>query len=326
MSPKAHTAQRIAVLALVAVAIGSGVGGPASSQESALRLTAVDSTTPGTLRMVAVVPPALSQLTLAATDFKVRQGDSTLRPKVTRLADRGMQIVIVPDQVVSQADLSLELATSIELVHLLPDTASVRTLADADGTRLTGTRDSTMRTLSGITTNRSPSAAAKISGSTLDPPLGIRRAYVLITSCQHPQPTGDVQQLKALLDPQNQQLDVVQIGPGCSSTLADLAQQSGGSAVSAPDGNSLAMAADQISRELTGQYQLVFTAASTTTPVTVAVSAMQVNAQASIHTKAAAPVHKSHGNLWLLLIVVGLLVAIAAVAFTVEIARTRRAG
>jgi len=48
--------------------------------------------------------------------------------------------VLVPDRAVKPADISLELAASIELVHLLPDTISVLTFADSSGDLLTNGR------------------------------------------------------------------------------------------------------------------------------------------------------------------------------------------
>jgi hypothetical protein len=307
--------------------IGCAAGRPAAAATQVLRLTAIDSTTPGTMRLVAVVPPELAMLKLRSADFTVQQDRSSITPRVTRLADRGLQVVLVPDRGVSRGDIILEQAALIELAHLLPDTINLLTFSDSAGGTLTSNRDGTMRALSALTPARRPSAVNTIAASIFQPPLSTRRVYVLVTTCS-PKPAAlDEEQLNASLvqqSQQSQQIDVLHIGTACKPPIPSIVRASGGVVVEAANAGELAMAADRVSREMLGQYQLVFPTISAKTQVTVEVAAMQLRSQASVKPSAAVADDKGHGNTRLLVIVLVLIIAIVAGVFVIELVRSRR--
>jgi len=317
--------RRFALAALVAILACLHAAVPAFADNAdlhGLRLVSIDRTTPGQLHMVAVVPPSLAHVGLTAHDFIVHQGGQALAAQVTRLANRGLQVVLVPDRAVNQADLDLELAASIELVHLLPDSIGVYTLRDAYGSALTSGRLPTMRTLGGLRPERQATAISAIAASTTAPPFSIRRAYVLMTTCaQQDSPTDDAQ-LKTLLSPQNQQLDVIAIGGACNRPVSSIAQGSGGSALTVDSAQGLAAAADQISTELLGEYRIVVaTHAPASTPVTLEVAALQVKALAS--TQLSVPTEHRTSRGWLVPVAIAALLVVAATAVALGVRRSR---
>jgi len=305
-----------------------GTNDPTSADTQPLRLTAVDTSSATSTRLVAIVPPALAMLPLDAADFTVHQGDATIRPQVTRLASRGLQVVLVPDRTVKPADISLELAASIELVHLLPDTVTVLTLGDPSGDLLTADRAATMRTLAKLTGAQQPSTFSAIATSIFVPPVSLRRVYVLLTTCRSKPTAVDQDQLQASLGQhpqQSQQIDMIQIGRACSAPIPKIVRAGGGTVVNAPNANELAMAADRVNRGLLAQYQLTFPTNPAHGSTTVEVSAMHVRAQATIRASTPAVQNRAsqHGNLRLLLIVLALIIVIVAGVFTIELAHSR---
>jgi hypothetical protein len=305
------------------------IGSPAGGGTTPLRLAAIDTTTtPGMLRMVAVVPPALSAVPLDSGNFSVRQGIWTGHPTVKRLAHRGMQVVLVPDRAVSQPDINLELAAATELVHQLPDSIGVYTFANPAGTLLTSGRDDTMRALLDITPVQQPSALNAITTSIFVPPASTRRAYILLTTCMPNPATTDAAQLKASLaqqSPQSQQIDVLQIGKSCKPPISDIARSSGGSVAQAATTDGLPAAVDHITRELLAEYQLAFHTKSTNPHVMVAVSALNTQSRATIRLdKAPTPASHRSGDFMLLTIALILIIVIVLIVIVIELRRYRR--
>lgn len=304
------------------------IGSPAGGDTAPLRLTAINTATPGTLRMIAVVPPALSEIALDSDNFSVRQGIWSGHPTVTRLAHRGMQVVLVPDRAGSQADINLELAAATELVHQLPASINIYTFANAAGTLLTSGRNDTMRALLNVGPTQQPSALNSITTSIFVPPEATRRAYILLTTCASSPSAVDAKQLQSSLAQQSlqsQQVDVLQIGNGCAQSLDNVAESSGGSIASAQDADGLPAAVDHITRELLAEYQLAFHTNSTNPHVMVAVSALNTQSHATIRIDAA-PVPKSHpaGSFMLLTIALILIIVIVSVVIIIELRRYRR--
>lgn len=319
----AKCARVVVALLLSALFLAS----PAAGDTAPLRLTAINTATAGTLRMVAVVPPALSQLTLDSDNFSVRQGIWTGHPTVTRLAQGGLQVVLVPDRAVSQPDINLELAAATELVHQLPNSIGIYTFANPAGTLLTAGRNDTMRALLDVAPTQEPSALQAITTSIFVPPASTRRAYILLTTCSSTSSATDAGQLKSSLTqvPQSQQIDVLQIGTGCKQPISEVAQSSGGSVVNASDADGLPAAVDHITRELLAEYQLAFHTNSTNPHVMVAVSALNTESHATIRIDIA-PTPKSHraGDFMLLTIGLVAIIAIIAVVIVIELRRYRR--
>lgn len=278
--------------------------------------------------MIAVVPPALSQVPLDSDNFSVRQGIWTGHPTVKRLAHRGMQVVLVPDRAGSQADINLELAAATELVHQLPNSIGIYTFANAAGTLLTSGRDDTMRALLNIGPTQQPSALNAITTSIFVPPAATRRAYVLLTTCTSEPARVDARQLQSSLmqqAPQSQQVDVLQIGNKCGQSLDGVAESSGGSVTTAADADGLPSAVDHITRELQAEYQLEFRTRSTNPNVMVAVSALNTQSHATVKVSAM-PKPKAHrtGDYMMLTIALILIIVIVSAVIVIELRRYRR--
>jgi len=142
-----------------------------------------------------------------------------------------------------------------------------------------------MGTLAKLTAAKQPSAISAIATSILVPPASPRRVYVLLTTCVTKPAAIDEDQLTTTLGQQprrSQQIDVIHIGNTCTSPIPTIVRDSGGAVIDVANANGLAMAADRVSRDLLGQYQLAFATNPAHGAVTVEVSAMQVHAQASI--------------------------------------------
>lgn len=274
---------------------------PAGADTDGMRLVAVDQSTLPQVRLVAVVPPMLSETSLESGAFTVRQGGQDLPATVDRLADKGLQVVLAADRGVSNAALSQELAAATELAHLMPDTVQVSGLDPVSGGVTDLPRTATLASLSTTRTDPQSSVAGTLATAAVSEPKSARRAFVLFTTCPGKEVSADNSQLAASLSLHDQQLDVIQIGRRCGHGLPDVARQSGGAASMAETPAMIAASADRVERELLGEYRVTFRLQNADgAPATVAVSAYDVHANASLPLRST-PDDSHELSLWLLL-------------------------